>query len=51
VVLDLVVDDHPDCVVGIGWETGTSDVTFGELGSASIAKLGRASRTRTVMRS
>ena len=31
VVLDLIIDDHPDCIVRIGWETCTSNVTFGEL--------------------
>jgi hypothetical protein len=30
-VLDFIIDEHPDCVVRIGWETCTSNVTFGEL--------------------
>jgi len=34
VVLDLIIDKHPDCIVRIGWETCTSNVTFGELSSA-----------------
>jgi hypothetical protein len=30
-VLDFIIDEHPDCIVRIGWETCTSNVTFGEL--------------------
>jgi hypothetical protein len=37
-VLYLVIDNHPNSIVTVGWETGTSNVTFGELkeGSASM---------------
>lgn len=36
-VLDLVGNVHPDGIVRIGWETGTSDMTFWELaGCVSI---------------
>jgi hypothetical protein len=31
VVLEFIIDNHPDCIVRIGWETCASDVTFGEL--------------------
>jgi hypothetical protein len=30
-VLYLVIDNHPNSIVTVGWETGTSNVTFGEL--------------------
>jgi len=30
-VLDFIIDEHPDCIVRIGWETCASNVTFGEL--------------------
>jgi len=30
-VLDFIIDKHPDCIVRIGWETCTSNVTFREL--------------------
>jgi hypothetical protein len=30
-VLDFIINNHPDCIVRIGWETCTSYVTFGEL--------------------
>jgi len=38
-VLDFIINDHPDCIVGIGWETCTSNVTFGELSSVSSLEL------------
>lgn len=34
-VLYLVIDNHPDSIVTVGWETGTSNVTFGELKEGS----------------
>jgi hypothetical protein len=54
VVLEFIIDDHPDCIVRVGWETCTSDVTFGELWisqspSGARTKAVCLSETREVM--
>ena len=36
VVLDFIIYEHPDGIVRIGWETCTSNVTFGELSISDV---------------